>query len=74
MKDHELKAIIRAKNEAWRALTEAETRCLAYQRSRAESAGYPTLPDGWEERRAHLREVYREARTRYMRAMLRRRR
>ena len=72
MKDHELSAIILAKNKAWAALADADRHCLAYQRSRFTPTGYPELPDGWEERREELAEAYRASRASYMRAMLQR--
>ncbi len=66
MQDHELRAIIRAKNAAWDALRRADLRCLAYQRTRANGDGYPELPPSWEEKRAHLREAYRDVRAQYV--------
>jgi hypothetical protein len=72
VKSHELQQVIRAKNEAWRKLAEAEKTCLAYQRTRYTPTGYPALPEGWEERRQELAHAYREARQVYVGAMLRR--
>ena len=71
--DDELKAVIRAKNEAWRALAEADRRCLAYQRTNYTADGYDPLPEGWEARRADLADRYMGARQRYLRAILGRR-
>jgi len=73
MQEHELKAIIRAKNEAWAALAQAERYCLSWQREHVTDQGLPRLPAAWDDRRAELATAYKGARQRYVRAMLQRR-
>jgi len=60
---------IRAKNRAFAALHKGEVRCLAWQRTRHTSQGYPALPEAWAARLQDLRDEYAAARARCRRAM-----